>query len=74
MRVRTRRWLLASGIGILSWVIAGVFVRVMLDWSDSQPYVAEVTEPRYIVTAVGAILIALAGSVAAVLFGRRRRH
>ncbi|WP_160329735.1 hypothetical protein [Microterricola viridarii] len=46
----------------------------MLDWSDSQPYVAEVTEPRYIVIAVGAILIALAGTVAAVLFGRRRRH
>lgn len=71
------RWLLGAGIALLGLLIAAVWVRVSLAWSDSRGYEGEVTEIRYIVFACIALAIAAAGVVAGVLVGlgglRKRR-
>ena len=58
------------------WLLGAVFVRLALDWSDSQPYEGAVTEARYIVIAVLALAIGVGATIAAVLVwwtGHRRR-
>ena len=58
------------------WLLGAVFVRLALDWSDSQPYEGAVTEARYIVIAVLALGIGVGATIAAVVIwrkGHRRR-
>ncbi len=62
--VRRRGWAVAVGIGGV--LLALVFVRLSLAWSDRQPYVREVTEPRYLVFIAIAGLIVLSGLAVAV--------
>ena len=58
------------------WLLGAVFVRLALDWSDSQPYEGAITEARYIVIAVLALAIGVGATIAAVIIwwrGHRRR-
>lgn len=71
MSRRSRR-LVAVAVGIGSWVLAAVFVRLSPDWSDTQPYAGSVTEARYILFACIALAIAAVGTVAGVVVWRRR--
>lgn len=48
-------------------LVTAVFIRVTLDWSDSMPYAGDVTERRYILLAVIAILIFTSGCVLSVI-------
>ncbi|WP_125098718.1 hypothetical protein [Leucobacter chromiireducens] len=51
--------------------VAFVFVRVMLDWSDSLPYAGARTETRYLVLIGVALTICAATAIAAWRVGRR---
>lgn len=53
------------------WLLGAVFVRLALDWSDSQPYEGAVTEARYIVIAVLALGIGVGATIAAVVIWRK---
>lgn len=66
-----KRCLVSVGVAILGLVLALVFVRLSLDWSDSLPYQGDVTERRYIVFMAIALVIFLAGLIAAVVVYRR---
>ncbi|SJN09975.1 hypothetical protein FM113_07855 [Leucobacter sp. 7(1)] len=68
---RLRAALLGGSIALGSLVLSGVFVRLVLDWSDSRPYEGEITETRYIVFAVIAVCIVFAGIVTAIWSTRR---
>lgn len=59
--------------GLLSWIVAAVFVRIALDWSDSLPYEGEVTETRYLVIAGIALAIGAGGSLLASIWWWRAR-
>ncbi|MFI3893045.1 hypothetical protein E4P34_00950 [Kocuria rhizophila] len=70
------RWLSSGFILLGGWLLGAVFVRLALDWSDSQPYEGAVTEARYIVIAVLALGIGVGATIAAVVIwrkGHRRR-
>ncbi|BDZ65659.1 hypothetical protein [Agromyces mangrovi Wang et al. 2018] len=71
------RWLLGAGVALLGLVVAAVWVRVSLAWSDSRGWEGQATEIRYLVFACIALAIAAAGLVLGVLVGlgrlRRRR-
>ncbi|WES65852.1 hypothetical protein P0L94_07205 [Microbacter sp. GSS18] len=69
---RGSRGVAAVAVGVGCWLLAGVFVRVSLDWSDSQPYAGGVTEARYILFACIAVAIAAFGTIAGVVLWRRR--
>lgn len=71
MSRRSRR-LSAAAVVAGSWVFAAVFVRLSLDWSDSQPYAGSVTEARYILFACIALVIAAGGTIAGIVVWRRR--
>ncbi|MCU1423239.1 MAG: hypothetical protein JWN36_2890, partial [Microbacteriaceae bacterium] len=66
-----RRWLVAAGI-LAGWAVGAVVVRVGLDWADGFPYAAA-SEWRYLGVAVVALVIAVGGTLAAILLGRRTR-
>lgn len=69
------RWRRIAGplvLFVAGWVIALVWVRLSLDWSDSQPYNPEVTEPRYIVFIVIAVAIVAASTTGAFIWWLRR--
>lgn len=58
------------------WLLGAVFVRLALDWSDTQPYEGAITETRYLVIAVLALGIGTGATIAAVVIwrkGHRRR-
>ena len=58
------------------WLLGAVFVRLALDWSDTQPYEGAITETRYLVIAVLALGIGAGATIAAVVIwrkGHRRR-
>lgn len=55
-------------------VLALVFVRLALDWSDSLPYDGDATEARYILFMVVAAVLVLVGLVAAVVLWPRGRR
>lgn len=64
---------------VSGWLVAAVFVRLALDWSDSQPYEGQTTEQRYLIIAAIGIGIGLSSTVGASLWwwtmrrlGRRR--
>ncbi|MDR7373447.1 NhaP-type Na+/H+ or K+/H+ antiporter [Kocuria rhizophila] len=70
------RWLSSGFILLGGWLLGAVFVRLALDWSDSQPYEGAITEARYIVIAVLALAIGVGATIAAVIIwwtGHRRR-
>lgn len=54
------------------WVVALVWVRLSLDWSDRQAYIPEVSEPRYIVFILIAVAIVAAATTGAFLWWLRR--
>ncbi|NMM91922.1 hypothetical protein B2J88_47915 [Rhodococcus sp. SRB_17] len=58
---------------VLSWVLGAVVVRLGLDWADTFPY-SEASEWRYLGVAMAATLVAIGGSVAAVLVARQRHR
>ncbi|OYD61243.1 hypothetical protein [Rhodococcus sp. OK302] len=58
---------------VLSWVLGAVVVRLGLDWADTFPY-SEASEWRYLGVAMAALLVAIGGSVAAVLVARLRHR
>ena len=66
-----KRLFVSLGIAMLGLVLALVFVRLSLDWSDSLPYQGEVTERRYIVFMAIAFVIFLAGLIGATVVYRR---
>lgn len=68
-----RRHLKALVAGAASWLVAAVFVRIALDWSDSLPYQGEVTETRYIVIAIIALAMGGGGTLMASLWWWRSR-
>ncbi|UNK71560.1 hypothetical protein [Microbacterium sp. H1-D42] len=55
MQKRTRRRVAAIVVPLVGLLSGALFVRLLLDWSDSQPYAGAETETRYIVIAVGAV-------------------
>lgn len=59
--------LTALAVAVGSWLLAAVFVRVALDWSDSLPYEGAETEARYIVLATIAGTIAIVGTAVAII-------
>lgn len=64
------RWL-ALTLGVLgSWLLGAVVVRLGLDWADTFPYSSE-SEVRYLVIAGVALVIAIGGSIASILWVRR---
>lgn len=63
--------LLAIGGCLLSLVAGAVVVRFGLDWADGYEYSAA-SELRYLLVAAVAILVAAAGSVASIVWARRR--
>ncbi|WP_353809506.1 hypothetical protein [Agromyces sp. SYSU T00194] len=67
-----RRALGACGVALGSWILAAVFVRVSLDWSDGRPYEGTVTEVRYVIFACTALAIAATGTIVAFLIWRGR--
>lgn len=78
---RISRWqtIVAIVLVVTGWIVAAVFVRLALDWSDSQPYEGQTTEQRYLIIAAIAIGIGLSSTVGAGLWwwtmrrlGRRR--
>jgi len=69
---RTPRRVVAVATGVAGWVLAAVFVRLSLDWSDSQPYAGSVTEARYILFACIALVMAGGGTIAGIVLWRRR--
>lgn len=60
-----RAWAVVAAL--VSPLLALVFARVSLDWSDAQPYDPAVTEPRYILFILISAAIALTGPAVAVL-------
>ncbi|WP_062291249.1 hypothetical protein [Demequina phytophila] len=68
---RRRAWALATGLA--GWILALVFVKVSLAWSDSLPYDPAAAEPRYIVLILITVAIVASGTVAAALLWRRPR-
>lgn len=72
-----KRLFVSLGIAVLGLVLALVFVRLSLDWSDSLPYQGEVTERRYIVFMAIAFVIVLIGFVLAAMtyrwLGKKRQ-
>ncbi|MDI6024505.1 hypothetical protein QBL02_13255 [Leucobacter sp. UT-8R-CII-1-4] len=66
-----KRTLVALSIGAIGLAVALVFVRLSLDWSDSQPYEGETTERRYFAFMAIALLIFSTGVCSAVLTYRR---
>lgn len=74
MSRRARGALIAGAVAAGGWALALVFVRVSLDWSDSQPYRGAETEARYIVFAVTAVAIAAAATAAAIVVWVRSRR
>lgn len=67
------RHLKAFTAGVVAWIIGALFVRVALDWSDSQPYQGSVTETRYIVIAAIALAIGIGGTLLASIWWWRTR-
>lgn len=66
------RWI-AVGAWAALWLFAGVYVRVMLAWTDAQPYEPDVIEPLYRVFATVAGLAVIAGpALAGVVWWRTR--
>ena len=63
--------LLTAAVGLGT---ALVFVRVMLDWSDRQPYEGATTEARYLVLMAVALTICAVTAVAAGCVARRLRR
>lgn len=61
----------AVGAALAGIVVALVFVRVSLAWSDSQPYDPGITEPRYLAFIAVAALIVAAGAACAILIWKR---
>ncbi len=72
-RRRTAKRLRAVSVALGSWALAAVFVRLVLDWSDSQPYAGETTEARYVLWAVIAVVIAVSGTLVALVLWLRSR-
>jgi hypothetical protein len=70
MGTASRRWLIVVGV-VVSWALGAVVVRVGLDWADGFPY-GSASEWRYLGVAVAALVIAVGGTLAAILVGRRR--
>ncbi|SFR91842.1 hypothetical protein SAMN05428970_3849 [Agromyces sp. CF514] len=68
MNRRLRASLIAATIAAGGLLLAAVFVRVSLDWSDAQPYRGDETEARYIAFALIAVGIAATSVIVAVLF------
>lgn len=69
-----RAALVAGSIAVGGLAFALVFVRVSLDWSDSQPYQGAETEIRYIVFACIALLIAGGSAAGALVYWLRARR
>ena len=72
VRVRGAAILAAAGVALAGLVLAAVFVRLSLDWSDAQPYEGDVTETRYIVFMLIALVIAAGGLLCGVWIYRRK--
>ena len=72
VRVRGAAILAAAGVALAGLVLAAVFVRLSLDWSDAQPYEGDVTETRYIVFMLIALVIAAGGLLCGVRIYRRK--
>jgi hypothetical protein len=68
-RRAARVWAITAGVG--SILVALVWVRLSLDWSDTQPYQGAVTETRYLVFIAVAAAIVLIGAVVGILLWRK---
>lgn len=71
-RSQLRRLAGPLGLFLVGWIVALVWVRLSLDWSDRQGYNPEATEPRYIVFIIIAVAIVTAATTGAFLWWRRR--
>lgn len=70
----TLRRFVAVVIGLLGLVLALMFVKLALDWSDSLPYEGSATEARYILFMFVAAAIVAVGVVTAVVIWIRAGH